>query len=320
MTNDRGGIIDDLIVYRLDDFRYFLVVNAANRETDFAWLREREIPGSDVRDVSDEYALLAVQGPRAIERLGLSPAPQFTFAEGEIDGVQCMVNRTGYTGEEGCGADGHGRALHPQLAGVLGHGHQLAALLAGVAGAVDHALDTVDLPFGKGELGRRRQAQALDCPRALHGQQRILVGDVADVGAWNLAFPQPSKICLAIGRIDDEEIAEVVEPIDDQVVDDPAAVVRQERVLRLPGLQLDEVVRQRRLQQLGRARPLDLELAHVRDVEDPGVTAHGLVLPDHPCVLNRHLPARKRNEPSAERDVAIVKRGPEQCLGHRGRC
>ena len=208
----------------------------------------------------------------------------------------------------------------PQLAGVLGHGHQLAALLAGVAGAVDHALDTVDLPFGKGELGRRRQAQALDCPRALHGQQRILVGDVADVGAWNLAFPQPSKICLAIGRIDDEEIAEVVEPIDDQVVDDPAAVVRQERVLRLPGLQLDEVVRQRRLQQLGRARPLDLELAHVRDVEDPGVTAHGLVLPDHPCVLNRHLPARKRNEPSAERDVAIVKRGPEQCLGHRGRC
>jgi aminomethyltransferase len=102
LTNDRGGIVDDLIVYRLDDFRYFLVVNAANRDTDFAWLREREIPGSDVRDVSDEYALLAVQGPRAIERLGLPPEPQFTFAEGEIDGVQCMVNRTGYTGEDGC--------------------------------------------------------------------------------------------------------------------------------------------------------------------------------------------------------------------------
>ena len=55
-----------------------------------------------MRDVSDEYALLAVQGPRAIERLGLPPArPKFTFAEGEIDGVQCMVNRTGYTGEDG---------------------------------------------------------------------------------------------------------------------------------------------------------------------------------------------------------------------------
>jgi aminomethyltransferase len=102
LTNERGGIIDDLIVYRLDDFRYLLIVNAANRETDLHWLKEREIPGSDVRDVSDEYALLAVQGPRAIEQLGLSEAPQFTFTEGEIDEIQCMVNRTGYTGEKGC--------------------------------------------------------------------------------------------------------------------------------------------------------------------------------------------------------------------------
>jgi aminomethyltransferase len=55
-----------------------------------------------VRDVSDDYALLAVQGPRSIERLGLSDAPAFTFADGEIDGVPCTVNRTGYTGELGC--------------------------------------------------------------------------------------------------------------------------------------------------------------------------------------------------------------------------
>ena len=102
LTNERGGIVDDLIVYKLTDFRYLLVVNAANREADFRWLKEREIPGSDVRDVSDEYALLAVQGPRTFERLGLPDAKPFTFAEGEIDGVQCMVNRTGYTGEEGC--------------------------------------------------------------------------------------------------------------------------------------------------------------------------------------------------------------------------
>jgi glycine cleavage system T protein (aminomethyltransferase) len=102
LTNERGGIIDDLIAYRLDEHRYLLVVNAANREADFRWLKEREIPGSDVRDVSDVYGLLAVQGPRAFERLGLPPAKQFTFAEGEIDGIECMVNRTGYTGEEGC--------------------------------------------------------------------------------------------------------------------------------------------------------------------------------------------------------------------------
>src|SRR5205823_5132491 len=57
---------------------------------------------SDVRDVSSEYGLLAVQGPRAIERLGLPPAPPFTFAPGDLGGVEVMVNRTGYTGEDGC--------------------------------------------------------------------------------------------------------------------------------------------------------------------------------------------------------------------------
>jgi len=102
LTNERGGILDDLIVYRLEEFRYLLIVNAANRDTDFRWLKERELPGSDVRDISDEYVLLAVQGPRAIERLGLPLAAPFTFAEGELDGIQCMVNRTGYTGEDGC--------------------------------------------------------------------------------------------------------------------------------------------------------------------------------------------------------------------------
>jgi aminomethyltransferase len=102
LTNEGGGIVDDLIVYRLDEFRYLLVVNAANREIDFEWLKSREIPGSDVRDVSDEYALIAVQGPRAIERLGLPPAKPFTFAQATIEGIEVMVNRTGYTGEDGC--------------------------------------------------------------------------------------------------------------------------------------------------------------------------------------------------------------------------
>lgn len=102
LTNERGGIIDDLIVYELDPFRFLLVVNAANAETDYRWLKEREIRGTEVTDRSREYALLAVQGPRAIERLGLEPAKPFTYAEGEVGGVQVMVNRTGYTGEEGC--------------------------------------------------------------------------------------------------------------------------------------------------------------------------------------------------------------------------
>jgi aminomethyltransferase len=102
LTNERGGIVDDLIAYRLDPFRWLLVVNASNRDADHAWLKEREISGSDVRDVSEEYALLAVQGPQAIATLGLEPAAPFTFSERTIDGVECMVCRTGYTGEDGC--------------------------------------------------------------------------------------------------------------------------------------------------------------------------------------------------------------------------
>ncbi|MES1246117.1 MAG: glycine cleavage system aminomethyltransferase GcvT [Actinomycetota bacterium] len=102
LPNERGGIVDDLIAYRIDEFRWLLVVNASNRDGDVAWIKEREVSGSDVRDVSDEYALLAVQGPKAIEKLGLAPAEWNTFAEETIDGVQCMVNRTGYTGEDGC--------------------------------------------------------------------------------------------------------------------------------------------------------------------------------------------------------------------------
>jgi aminomethyltransferase len=101
LTNEQGGIVDDLIVYRLEGGRYLLIVNASNRDADYDWIKERERPGSDVRNVSDQYALLAVQGPRSLERLGLDEAPPFTFAMGEIDGIEVMVNRTGYTGEKG---------------------------------------------------------------------------------------------------------------------------------------------------------------------------------------------------------------------------
>jgi aminomethyltransferase len=101
LTNERGGIVDDLIVYRTDEYRYLLIVNASNRDPDFRWLKEREIPGSDVRDVSDEFALLAVQGPRSLERLGLPERKPFTWEMGEVEGIEVMVNRTGYTGESG---------------------------------------------------------------------------------------------------------------------------------------------------------------------------------------------------------------------------
>jgi aminomethyltransferase len=102
LTNERGGILDDLIVYRLGPYHFLVICNASNRETVYGWLKEREIRGSEVRDASEEYALLAVQGPRALDRLGLPDAKPFTHAMGAVGGVEVMVNRTGYTGESGC--------------------------------------------------------------------------------------------------------------------------------------------------------------------------------------------------------------------------
>jgi aminomethyltransferase len=101
LTNEAGGIVDDLIVYRIAPGHYLLVVNAGNRESAYEWLKEGEIRGSEVRDASDDYALVAVQGPNALERLGLGDAPAFTHAMGEVLGVEVMVCRTGYTGETG---------------------------------------------------------------------------------------------------------------------------------------------------------------------------------------------------------------------------
>jgi aminomethyltransferase len=101
LTNEQGGIVDDLIVYELGPSRFLLIVNAANRERDLEWLRERDLPETEVYDASDDYALIAVQGPRTLERLELPEAHAFTFADGEVDAIACTVNRTGYTGEQG---------------------------------------------------------------------------------------------------------------------------------------------------------------------------------------------------------------------------
>ena len=101
LTNDVGGIIDDLIAYRLGHGQFYLVVNASNRDAVFDWLKEREPRGCEVRDASDDYGLVAVQGPGALERLGLPEAPAFTHTMGAVDGIEVMIARTGYTGEQG---------------------------------------------------------------------------------------------------------------------------------------------------------------------------------------------------------------------------
>lgn len=105
---ESGGIVDDLIVYRISATHYLVVVNAANREKDYAWFVEHARGACEVADASDETGLIAFQGPaaeRALQTLTKAPLhalPRFALLTGcETGGVQTSIARTGYTGEDG---------------------------------------------------------------------------------------------------------------------------------------------------------------------------------------------------------------------------
>lgn len=106
LLDEAGHVTDDLFIYRLPG-RWWIVVNASNRETDYAWFQKNAPSGVKVIDRSDDTYMIAVQGPRAIELLGLmadidvAGIPRFTSSDAMIGGVPCLVGRTGYTGEDG---------------------------------------------------------------------------------------------------------------------------------------------------------------------------------------------------------------------------
>ena len=107
LLNERGGVVDDLLVYRLAEDRFFLCVNAANTAKDAQWILDRRRGNVEVRDVSDTYIQLALQGPRSpsiLQQLtpvqvdGIQP---FHFVLGPVADGSCLISRTGYTGEDG---------------------------------------------------------------------------------------------------------------------------------------------------------------------------------------------------------------------------
>lgn len=108
MCNERGGCIDDLIVYKFGEEEYFVVVNASNREKDVAHMAANLLPGTTFEDLSDNVAELALQGPRSKDVMAklcdVEQLPKGYYrAVRDIDvaGITCMVSRTGYTGEFG---------------------------------------------------------------------------------------------------------------------------------------------------------------------------------------------------------------------------
>ena len=106
--NGKGGIVDDLLVYRLNELTYMLVVNASNIEKDWNWLVQHNIGGVDIENISEQTSLLAIQGPKAsqaiqsLTNMVLSDMKYYTFQKGVFAGIDnILISTTGYTGAGG---------------------------------------------------------------------------------------------------------------------------------------------------------------------------------------------------------------------------
>src|SRR6201993_2265886 len=108
LPNGKGGIVDDLLVYCIDDKTYLLVVNASNIEKDWNWISSHNTKGVDMKNISERTSLLAVQGPKAIDTLQkltdvkLADIPYYNFVKGKFAGIDnVVISNTGYTGAGG---------------------------------------------------------------------------------------------------------------------------------------------------------------------------------------------------------------------------
>jgi aminomethyltransferase len=106
--NETGGIVDDLIVYRFNEEKYLLVVNASNIDKDWAWINKHNTMGAELKNLSDDYSLLAIQGPKAVEAMqslssvDLSNIPFYSFVVADFAGIDhVIISATGYTGSGG---------------------------------------------------------------------------------------------------------------------------------------------------------------------------------------------------------------------------
>ena len=105
LPNNSGGVVDDMIIYMISDEEYMLVVNASNLEKDWNWIEKHNDVGADLKNISDEYALLALQGPKALDLLqnltneNLDAIKFYHFIKGDLGNVpDVIISATGYTG------------------------------------------------------------------------------------------------------------------------------------------------------------------------------------------------------------------------------
>jgi aminomethyltransferase len=108
LPNGKGGIVDDLIIYKMKENQYLLVVNASNIDKDWEWISSHNDMGVEMKNLSDDYSLLAIQGPKAVEAMqsltsiDLSSIKYYHFEVGEFAGIEHVIlSATGYTGSGG---------------------------------------------------------------------------------------------------------------------------------------------------------------------------------------------------------------------------
>lgn len=108
LPNETGGVVDDLIIYKIEEEVYLLVVNASNIEKDWNWISSKNDVGAELKNLSDDYSLLAIQGPKAVEAMqplsshDLAAIPFYNFVVSDFAGIEhVIISATGYTGSGG---------------------------------------------------------------------------------------------------------------------------------------------------------------------------------------------------------------------------
>lgn len=232
LPNDQGGLVDDIITYRVNETTFRMVVNAANHAKDVAWLRAQNKFGVEIDDETEETAMIAVQGPKAAEVLaGISDIPDqlrsaglFQLSSGTIGGVKCFAPCSGYTGEHGfeliCAASDAGRLWDALLAagvvpcglgsrdtlrveaGLPLYGHELGDDMSPIAAGLGWVIKK-DIPYlGSGIIEKARaegtplklQGIRLDAKRLTSPGMKVFV-EGREVGEVSSGVVSPTLDC-----------------------------------------------------------------------------------------------------------------------------
>lgn len=265
LPNDRGGLVDDIIVYRVDATTFRMVVNAANHQKDVSWIKSKNTFGVEIEDETMGTAMIAVQGPKAAEIVGrLSPAgsalgelPFFGTVMTTVAGVPCFAPKSGYTGEEGfelicanedaprlwdalaeAGVVPCGLAARDALrveAGLPLYGHELGDDLSPIAAGLGWVISKTKSFIGSEHINRARaegtakklQGIRLGSKRLLAPGMKVFVGD-REVGEVSSGVYSPLLDCgIAFAFLDADIKPEAACEVDIRGKREPATVVNK---------------------------------------------------------------------------------------------